>query len=156
MDNSKSTATIERLGAYSDQDAAQLGTLFTFLSEKATGAPIDKDWLERTIASPYHVQLVARHSDGSGKIVGAATLSLIFEPLKGQVAFLEAFVVDPDTRGMGIGDLLWQAMDTWCREKNAFLEFTSRADREAAHRFYLKHGATIRETTVFRYTPAKD
>lgn len=142
--------TIEHLTAYSHDDAVQLGQLLTYLTPKATGDPVPQGWLEQVIASPYYTQIVAR---SNGKIVGAATLSLIAEPLKGYVAYLESFVVDPDTRGQGIGDLLWQEMSEWCKEKDVFLEFTSRADREAAHRFYLKHGATVRETTVFRYNP---
>lgn len=142
--------TIEHLTAYSHDDAVQLGQLLTHLTPKATGEPVPKEWLEQVIASPYYTQIVAR---SNGKITGAATLSLIAEPLKGYVGYLESFVVDPDTRGQGIGDLLWQAMGAWCKEKGVFLEFTSRADREAAHRFYLKHGAAIRETTVFRFEP---
>ncbi len=148
---STNTPTIEHLTAYSSDDAAQLGQLLMHLTPKATGELVPKEWLEQVIASPYYTQIVAR---SNGKITGAATLSLIAEPLKGFVAYLESFVVDPDTRGQGIGDLLWQEMGKWCQEKGVFLEFTSRADREAAHRFYLKHGATIRETTVFRYDPS--
>lgn len=150
MDTVHNSVSIEHLDTYSDDDAVQIGTLLTHLTPKATGEPVSKEWLQQVISSPYHTQIVARNNTG---IVGAATLSLIAEPLKGYVAYLEAFVVDPNTRGQGIGNLLWDAMDAWCREKGVFLEFTSRADREAAHRFYLKHGAVIRETTVFRYTP---
>src|SRR3989344_5973821 len=104
--------TIEHLTAYSHDDAVQLGQLLTYLTPKATGDPVPQDWLEQIIASPHYTQIVAR---SNGKIVGAATLSLIAEPLKGFVAYLESFVVDPDTRGQGIGDLLWQEMSEWCK-----------------------------------------
>lgn len=150
MDSASNSVVIEHLTVYSGEDAAQLGQLLTHLTTKATGMPLPKEWLDQIIASPFHTQIVAR---SNGKIVGAATLSLIAEPLKGFVAYLESFVVDPKTRGQGVGDLLWQEMDRWCREKNVVLDFTSRADREAAHRFYFRHGAVVRKTTAFRYEP---
>lgn len=150
MDSADTPIVIEHLTAYSATDAEQLGQLLTHLTSKATGEPVSKQWLEQVITSPYHTQIVARNAKG---IVGAATLSLVADPLHSYIGYLESFVVDPDTRGQGIGNLLWDAMDQWCREKDVVLEFTSRADREAAQRFYLKHGAVIRDTNTFRYTP---
>lgn len=144
--------TIERLTTYNGQDAADLGQLLAHLNTDHDGTPVPQEWLEKVIGSSFHDQIVARND---GKIVGAATLSIILHPTQDQIGYLESLVVDPDTRGQGVGDLLWQEIDKWCREKGVKLEFTSRPSREAAHRFYLKHGATIRETTVFGYKPAE-
>lgn len=151
MSSETSPVIVERLSAYAEQDAVAIGKLLPHLSEKFSDQPIDKKWLEQIIASPYHDQIVARID---GKIVGAATLNILFVAGTGQVGYLESFVVDPMVRGRGIGDSIWQAIDTWCREKTVKLEFTSHPKREAAHRFYKKHGAVTRDTTVFRYTPA--
>lgn len=150
MSSETSPVIVERLSAYTEQDAIDMGQLLPHLSDKFDDTPIDKDWLEQVIASPYHDQIVAR---ADGKIVGAATMNVLFVAGMGQTGYLESLVVDPTLRGRGIGDSIWQAIDAWCREKNVRLEFTSNPKREAAHRFYTKHGAVIRDTAVFRYTP---
>jgi GNAT superfamily N-acetyltransferase len=64
--------------------------------------------------------------------------------------FLEDFVTNPEVRGRGIGDKVWQEMLTWCRENDVNLSFTSKPSRELAHKFYKNHGAEIRNTTVSR------
>lgn len=150
MTNETNQAIIERLAEYSDRDAAEIGLLLPHLNSEYSDKPIDKSWLEEVIASPYHDQIVARLD---GKIVGTATLNTLFEPQQGKIGYLESFVVDSTIQGHGIGSLIWQEIDAWCREKGVRLEFTSSPAREAAHRFYLHHGAATRETTVFRYTP---
>ena len=68
-----------------------------------------------------------------------------------QNAYLEDFVVSSASRGKGVGELLWNELLKWAKEKGAKrLEFTCGAGREAAHRFYYKHGARIYETDFFR------
>lgn len=150
MTDEQNHVVVERLTAYSDQDAIDMGTLMPYLSSKNSDKPLDKSWLEEIIASPYHDQIVARFN---GKIVGIATVNIIFEPSYNKIGYLEAFVVDPNVRGQGIGNKIWSEIVEWCRDKNVRLDFTSSAIRQDAHRFYLKHGAVIRDTTVFRFVP---
>lgn len=137
--------SINRLTSYSPEDAAGIGRLMPFLDEKFSGAPIDEQVLRVLIESNYHDQLVAR--DDTGRIVGAATLSLIMAAAAGPKAYLEDFVTDPETRG--VGSALWEEMGRWCLERNVDLHFTSRPARVEAHQFYLKRGARMRETDVF-------
>lgn len=138
---------VERLQELASDDAEQLGLLMANLSDTYTGAPVDVEILMAIIDSPYHEQLVARLK---GRIVGAATLSIIMGVGSGQKGYLEDFVTNPDVRGQGIGDLIWHEMLRWCEERGVNLNFTSNPNRTAAHQFYETHGAIVRETTVFR------
>lgn len=142
---------VERLASYNQIDADELGALMTHLSDTCDGRPIPREWLEKIIESAYHDQLVARCRD---RIVGAATVSLVMNVARGSTGYLEAFVVDPSMRGKGVADMIWDELMSWCREHGVKLEFTSNDARIAAHKFYVAHGATIRETTVFRTNPA--
>lgn len=139
--------SVERLTEYSFEDAAGIGRLMPFLSERLSPDPIPEDLLREIINSPHHEQLVARLDS---LIVGAATLSILMGPAAGTVGYLEDFVTDSELRGRGIGDRVWNEMMKWCNERGVGLEFTSKPSRKAAHSFYLSHGAMIRDTTVFR------
>lgn len=138
---------IERLATYSDDDAAGIGRLMPHLSSDFTDEPVPKDRLTTIIESPHHEQFVARHDE---RIVGAATLSIIMGAGAGSKAWLEDFVADPNADVRGIGQTLWNAMEDWCQERSTNLEFTSRPSRTAAHAFYAKNGAQIRNTSVFK------
>jgi GNAT superfamily N-acetyltransferase len=141
-----SEVIVDRLKEYSEDDAAELGRLARFLSEKFDGKPIDKKLLEEIINSPYHDQLVVRIE---GRIVGAATLNIVMGAAVGKSGYLEDFVTDPDVRRQGVGGRVWDEIILWCKEHDVDLDFTSKPSREDAHRFYLAHGAVVRETTVF-------
>lgn len=138
--------TVERLTEYTKFDAVGIGRLMPFLNDKLTSEPMAEDLLRRIIESPDHDQLVAKLD---GIIVGAATVNLLLGAGMKMQGYLEDFVVDPEARGRGIGDKLWQAIIDWCREHGVDLGFTSNPARVAAHRFYDSHGAEVRDTTVF-------
>lgn len=143
---SQHNVTIEKLTAYTREDGAGIGRLMPFLSQRMDDAPIPEELLREIIESPYHEQIVARQD---GKIVGAATLSLIMGPAVGKQAHLEGFVTDPTARGRGIGSQIWDEILKWCSAREVDLEFTSNPSREAAHNFYRARGAQIRNTTTF-------
>lgn len=141
--------TIEPLAVYSPADAAAIGALLPYLSDTFNGNPVPKQTLIDIIESPYHEQLVARNA--SGTIIGIATVSITFGAAVGRNAWLEDFVIDQNTQGMGVGGKLWDTVIEWCHEKGAHkLGFTSRASRAAAQAFYLKRGAIIRNTNYFK------
>jgi GNAT superfamily N-acetyltransferase len=144
---------VERLTEYSEVDAAGIGRLMPFLSERLSGNPVDEALLRAIISSPYHEQLVARLN---GTIVGVATMNLLMGPGANREGYLEDFVTDPDVRGQGIGGKVWNSMIEWCLEYGVDFSFTSRATRDAAHSFYLNHGAEIRDTTAFHVSVNKD
>lgn len=144
---------IERLTAYTTQDAVDMGKLMPVLSEKFNDQPVHENLLQAIIESSFHEQIVARLD---GRIVGCATLSITMGVGAGRKAYLEDFVVDPTIQGQGIGGKIWDEITEWCTEQNLSLFFTSSAEKEAAHRFYIKRGATIRDTTVFKYNSNHD
>lgn len=144
--------TVERLTTYSAQDAIDIGKLLPALSTRFTDDPVDEQLLREIIDSPHHEQIVARED---GRIVGAATLTITIGTGAGHKAYLEDFVVDPNSQGKGIGGVIWDEIITWCNERNLSLFFTSNAKKQAAHKFYLSHGATIRDTTVFQWKSEK-
>lgn len=139
---------VERLEAYTPQDAAGIGLVMRRLSSRATGEPIDEQLLRTTIDSPLHDQFVAR-LDGDPRIIGAATISILLGPVAGKQAWLNDFVAEPEIGG--IGRALWSAVGRRCIELEAYkLNFTSSNHRTAAHDFYKKRGCEIRDdTSVF-------
>jgi hypothetical protein len=136
--------SVERLQTYSPEDAAGIGRLMPFLSNKLSGEPISEERLQSIIGSHYHDLLIAR--DDNVRIVGTATLSIVMAAGTGERAYLEDFVTDPDTKG--VDSALWEEMGNWCIERNVKLNFTSNPDRLAAHHFYASR-ATIRNTIVY-------
>lgn len=140
--------TIERMTDFTDQDIEDLGKLNLVFSEEAS--PINVEVLREVCDNPNHyVQIVARDD---GQIVGSATLSVLIKALSGErVAYLEEFAVSPQAQGKGVGGKIWDEMLAWCRDNGLpKMEFTSKPSRVAAQNFYLKRGAVIRETNVFR------
>jgi GNAT superfamily N-acetyltransferase len=140
--------TIERLTAYSASDAEQIGKLLPTLSERFSDQPVDGGLLREIIESPHHEQIVARIG---GNIVGTATLSITIGTGAGHKVYLEDFVVSSAAQGQGVGGAIWDEITAWCKERSAPLFFTSSTKKQAAQKFYLKHGATIRETNVFQW-----
>ena len=138
--------TIERASQLTDQDVVDINNLIKALSSRSN-VTVDKQLLQRIITSKSHVLLIARLAN---KIVGMATVSLLFGPAAGCKTYLDDFVVDPSVRGKDIGSRLWEEMLAWGREHGATkMEFTSRPEREAAQQFYHKKGATVRATNAF-------
>jgi len=80
------------------------------------------------------------------QVVGVACLHVtvfFHEPDPGR-ARLTALVVDPASRGSGIGGRLLRAAEAAARQRGCtVLELTSAAHREAAHRFYQAAGYQV-------------
>jgi ribosomal protein S18 acetylase RimI-like enzyme len=92
--------------------------------------------------------LIARNE--SGAIVGSLTLVLFRIPT-GIRAWIEDVVVDEAARGAGVAAALVQAALDLSAEVGArTVDLTSRPDREAANRLYLRMGFETRQTNVYR------
>lgn len=147
--DSTDAISIEKLTAYSANDAAMIGKILPHLSSSFSGDPVPEQVLRDIIESPFHEQLVARKN--TGEIVGIATVSLTFGAAVGRGVWLEDFVVAPEAQGSGTGSKLWDAAVTWCQDNSAEkLCFTSRPSRTSAQAFYIKRGAVARDTTFFK------
>ncbi|HEX4128174.1 MAG TPA: GNAT family N-acetyltransferase [Acidimicrobiales bacterium] len=105
--------------------------------------------LERIVADGATTLFVARGGDG---IVGMLTLAT-FEIPTGVRAWIEDVVVDGTARGAGVAAALVQAaLDRSAALGARTVDLTSRPDREAANRLYLRMGFETRETNVYRRT----
>ena len=148
MNEPTESISVEVLQNYSEADAAMLGTLLPYLTSRFDGSPASEKLITNITGSPSHDLFVARLQDGT--IVGIASLSMVLGISSDKSAYLEDFVISPDHRGQGIADLLWTHLLDWCKQRGiAKLIFTSKPEKVAAHGFYLKHGARIRDTNAF-------
>lgn len=148
MSKTTQNTVVEYLTEYSGGDAAAIGRLLAYLSPRFDGSPVPEQLLRDIITSPYHDQLVAR--DTKGVIIGTATLTITIGSGIGRKAWLEDFVVDPNTQGLGVGGQLWDMMVAWSQEHRATnLSFTSNPRRTQAQKFYLARGANVKDTYFF-------
>jgi ribosomal protein S18 acetylase RimI-like enzyme len=144
---------IEAAASSSTEIVAAVGRLVAQLSSSAQ--PPGAAQLDALVRSPAVRLLLAR--DAHENIVGMLTLALFPTPT-GVRAWIEDVVVDEDARGRGVGGTLTAAAIEIAQGAGArTVDLTSRPDREAANRLYVKLGFTRRETNVYRYRrPAAD
>jgi ribosomal protein S18 acetylase RimI-like enzyme len=89
---------------------------------------------------------------GGVQVVGMLTLAVFLLP-SGVRAWIEDVVVDDEARGAGIASALVQAALDRARQLGArTVDLTSRPEREAANRLYVRLGFAPRETNVYRYS----
>lgn len=117
-----------------------LRTLFTQDSEFTPDMEKQRRGLARIIANPETgTILVAREQD---VIVGMVNLLFTESTALGaRVALLEDMVVQPASRGRGIGTMLLQAAFQAARAQGCRrITLLTDADNAAARRFYARHG----------------
>jgi ribosomal protein S18 acetylase RimI-like enzyme len=147
---------VDRVADVDDVLVAAFATLIPQLS--SSSPPPTSDELRDIVSSPATVLLVARAgaggSDGGiggvGPIVGSLTLA-VFRLPTGVRAWIEDVVVDGSVRGTGVGEALVAEAVRRAGDHGAkTVDLTSRPDREAANRLYLRAGFVARETNVYR------
>jgi ribosomal protein S18 acetylase RimI-like enzyme len=130
-----------------DDLVAAVDTLIPQLS--SSSPPPSKEALARIVDSPGATLFVARDD---GRIVGMLTL-ITFEIPTAVRAWIEDVVVDETARGQGVAASLVQAALERAEVHGArTVDLTSRPDREAANRLYLRMGFEVRATNVYRRT----
>ena len=136
---------VQAATAVDDELLAAVATLVPQLS--SSSPPPGAEALERIVASPDATLFVARAGD---RIVGMLTL-VTFEIPTAVRAWIEDVVVDESARGQGVAAALVQAAVDRSSEAGArTVDLTSRPDREAANRLYLRMGFEPRVTNVYR------
>jgi ribosomal protein S18 acetylase RimI-like enzyme len=114
--------------------------------------PPTLEQLRRIVADPATTLLVATNGGGDAQVVGMLTLAIFMLPT-GVRAWIEDVVVDDESRGAGVASALVAAALERAQEEGArTVDLTSRPDREAANRLYLRLGFARRETNVYRRT----
>jgi ribosomal protein S18 acetylase RimI-like enzyme len=110
--------------------------------------PPSPDDLAALVRDAASTLMVAR--DGSGKIVGALTLSVYRVPT-GIRSIIEDVIVDGSARGQGIGEALMKYAIDLARQKGAKnISLTSNPLRLAANRLYVRVGFKKRETNAYQ------
>lgn len=118
----------------------------------ASSPPPTLDQLRRIVDDPATTLLVATNGGGDAQVVGMLTLAIFMLPT-GVRAWIEDVVVDDESRGAGVASALVAAALERAQERGArTVDLTSRPDREAANRLYVRLGFARRETNVYRRT----
>lgn len=112
--------------------------------------PPKLDYLAGMIAAGATELFGARESKGT-PLVGLLAL-VVFATPTATHAWIEDVVVDKASRGRGIGEALVRAALARASERGAkAVDLTSRPEREAANRLYLRLGFQIRQTNLYRF-----
>ncbi len=137
-----------RIAESADPELVQaLTALLPQLSRSAP--PPTAEQLDRIIADPATTLFVAEED---GRILGTLTLAA-FEIPTGRRAWIEDVVTDEAARGRGVGAALVDAALAAAAAWGAHtVDLTSRPDREAANRLYVRLGFAPRTTNVYRRT----
>ncbi|MGC1176916.1 MAG: GNAT family N-acetyltransferase [Candidatus Saccharimonadales bacterium] len=135
------------LQSYDSQEAAAIGALMPNLYAEDKGEPLPEDLFREIVESPDREQLVA---EAHGRIVGSAILHYMVVGRDRKV-YLDDFVCEASMQGRGVGYAMWQEIERYAANRGAAkIEWISRYDREKAHDFYHRQGATISETAFFK------
>ena len=138
---------VEAAALVDDDLCAAVDRLVPQLSRSSP--PPSRAVLERIVTDDATTLFVARNDVG---IVGMLTLAT-FQIPTGVRAWIEDVVVDTDARGSGVAAALVQAALERSAELGArTLDLTSRPDRAAANRLYVRMGFETRQTNVYRRT----
>ena len=106
--------------------------------------------LAEMVRSPATILLLAR--DVERGIVGSLTLVLFRIPT-GLRAWIEDVVVDKESRGRGVAEILCrEALNRASAAGARTVDLTSRPSREGANRLYRRLGFVERETNVYRWS----
>jgi ribosomal protein S18 acetylase RimI-like enzyme len=139
--------TVEVASAVDPELVEAMARLIPQLSRSAP--PPGAAELQAIVDSPATVLFVARAADG--RIVGSLTLALFRIPT-GLRAWIEDVVVDGEARGAGAGAALNRAaLDHAAAAGARTVDLTSRPDREAANRLYLRLGFELRQSNLYRH-----
>jgi ribosomal protein S18 acetylase RimI-like enzyme len=106
--------------------------------------------LAEMVRSPATILLMARDADKG--LIGSLTLVLFRIPT-GVRAWIEDVVVDKESRGRGVAEILCrEALNRASAAGARTVDLTSRPSREAANRLYCRLGFVERDTNVYRWS----
>ncbi len=89
--------------------------------------------------------VVAEDMDAE-RVIGLALYNFVYSTWKGRMIYLEDLVTDPEYRGQGIGQQLWDAIKDRGRERDCqLLKWQVVESDDGAIRFYSRQEATFEE-----------
>jgi GNAT superfamily N-acetyltransferase len=87
----------------------------------------------------------------SGNVIGFGALVVHLVPAFGYVGSIEDVVVGETFRGQGLGGKLMDELIRIAKDQKVIhIDLTSRPERVASHKLYLKKGFFLRDTGVYR------
>jgi ribosomal protein S18 acetylase RimI-like enzyme len=143
-------ASVEVAHEVTDEVVDALAHLLPQLSKSAPA--LTKDAVAAIIETSATTLFLAR--DENNTIIGSLTLVTFLIP-SGKRAIIEDVVVDESRRGYGTGAaLVTAALNAAQQQGIRSVDLTSRPNREAANRLYVRMGFEQRTTNVYRYSMA--
>jgi len=125
------------------EDAEIVSELVTQLGYARTPEQVRR-WVQELCSRAGQACFVA---ELNGEVVAWIDVSLEHRLQSDSFGLIGGLVVRDGVRGAGIGKLLCQHAEDWCRRQGITkIRVTSRSTREAAHRFYLRDG--YRQTKI--------
>jgi ribosomal protein S18 acetylase RimI-like enzyme len=140
-----------------EADAALVAAAARLIPQLSTSSPPPTlEHLRLIVDDPATTLFIATDSavgDGTDDhVVGMLTLAVFMLPT-GVRAWIEDVVVDDVSRGAGVASaLVAEALERADQRGARTVELTSRPDRAAANRLYVRLGFVRRETNVYRRT----
>lgn len=135
------------------QDYPILVSLIMELGYQITLDEVEKQYETLLLHPDYEILVVEKNNT----VVGFAGLCIAyFFEAPGTYTRILAFVVSESVRKQGIGTKLLQACEHWAMEQGCnFITLNSgnRAEREAAHAFYLENGFIAKSTGFAKKIP---
>lgn len=126
-------------------DAAAVAELSAELGYPVA-VPTMEERIRSSAASPDRVTYVACLGDA---VVGWIDIGVVHHLQSGAYAEIGGLVVSNACRNAGIGARLVQRAEQWARERGLTrVVVRSQIAREAAHRFYLRHGYERTKTSA--------
>jgi ribosomal protein S18 acetylase RimI-like enzyme len=136
---------IQAVRSANAKDLSDINRLLRQLS--ASSRKLDMRSYRRLLAEKNLVLLGVRDD---GRLIGMGSLVLMETPTALR-SRMEDVVVDEKYRGQGIGTQVIHALIALAKKKGAAsMDFTSSAEREAAHKLYERLGFQKRDTAVYR------
>jgi ribosomal protein S18 acetylase RimI-like enzyme len=152
--NENDAITVEVATAVDREAVEAMERLVPQLSRSAPAPSAER--LREIVESRCTALLFARDRSRGGQIVGSLTLA-VFRIPTGVRAWIEDVVVDSTARGKGVGEALGrEALRVAASRGARTVDLTSRPSRDAANRLYRRLGFEVRETNVYRYSPADE
>ena len=139
---------VERVTQADEALAEAVARLVPQLSPRRDAAGIVE--LVELVATPGTSLIVAREGE---EVLGMLTL-IVYRVPTGMRAWIHDVVVDEAARGRGVGEALTREALRQAADAGAIsVELTTRQEREAANRLYLRLGFEQRETNVYVWRP---
>ena len=123
-----------------EEDLDQLATLYEQLVEEKSDPAVLQAVYRETCQEPHYFLFGAYEGP---RLLGTFCLTRCFD-LTGDCRYyynMENFVVDQNTRHLGVGRTLLSYAETFVQQSGgSYINFTSSSSRKAAHQFYAACG----------------